>query len=40
MPHRGPKEASVVKKMLDDARLLARAKKRPEPEEGSPKAGH
>ena len=31
--HISPGEASVVKKMLDDARLLAQAKKQPEPEE-------
>ena len=31
--HISPEEASVVKKMLDDARLLAQAKKQPEPEE-------
>lgn len=31
--HISPAEASVVKKMLDDARLLAQAKKQPEPEE-------
>ena len=31
--HVTPEEASVVKKMLDDARILAQAKKQPEPEE-------
>ena len=31
--HVSPEEAATVKKMLDDARLLAQAKKRPEPEE-------
>lgn len=31
--HISPEETSVVKKMLDDARLLAQAKKQPEPEE-------
>ena len=31
--HISPEEASVVKKMLDDARLLAQAKKQSEPEE-------
>ena len=31
--HIGPEEVSVVKKMLDDARLLAQAKKQLEPEE-------
>ena len=31
--HISPEEAAVVKKMLDDARLLAQAKKQPEPEE-------
>lgn len=31
--HVTPEEAAAVKKMLDDARLLAQAKKQPEPEE-------